>query len=330
MNSAWHISESDYPQSGTLEDKIRFFLGYAILAPSAHNTQPWRCKIKDNQLHVFRDSDHTLKVGDPTLRETTLGIGAFVETFIITATHFGYACEVFQEAFRTTDALQAIIALSPGEAEEPLFGAIPQRHTNRGMYADEPLQPSLLDQLAALTTSEIKITTLTDSAAKERVAALVKRGIKIALTMRPMKEELAELVSRESEGRDTGMMVEAMLEEPNGNGDGAQWVHESMDVQADSDHAYQRFAQAPALIIIGTDFDGPLAWLRAGRTLQRVLLLATKYGYTHDIAASPVEVPPLTPRLRQEIDPLYRPQVLVRIGKPLNPSFTKLSGRRTL
>ena len=33
----WAITEQDFPVAGSVEEQLRFLLGYAILAPSSHN-----------------------------------------------------------------------------------------------------------------------------------------------------------------------------------------------------------------------------------------------------------------------------------------------------
>jgi|HubBroStandDraft_6_1064221.scaffolds.fasta_scaffold910642_1 nitroreductase len=50
--AAWNIGRSDFPRNGTAAEKARFAVGYAILAPSSHNTQPWRFVIVDDELLV--------------------------------------------------------------------------------------------------------------------------------------------------------------------------------------------------------------------------------------------------------------------------------------
>ena len=37
----WAIAEAAFPREGTLEEQLRFLVGYAVLAPSNHNNQPW-------------------------------------------------------------------------------------------------------------------------------------------------------------------------------------------------------------------------------------------------------------------------------------------------
>jgi hypothetical protein len=41
----------------------------ATLAPSVHNTQPWRLVIKGGELNVFADRSRQLQVLDPTTRQ---------------------------------------------------------------------------------------------------------------------------------------------------------------------------------------------------------------------------------------------------------------------
>ncbi len=55
MGDAWKIKEENFPEMGEIEEKMRFLLNYAILAPSSHNTQPWKFSIKGNNIEVYAD-----------------------------------------------------------------------------------------------------------------------------------------------------------------------------------------------------------------------------------------------------------------------------------
>ena len=50
--AAWEVDPSGIPSSGAAIDKARFAVHYAILAPSSHNTQPWRFIINGDELLV--------------------------------------------------------------------------------------------------------------------------------------------------------------------------------------------------------------------------------------------------------------------------------------
>lgn len=53
--SVWETKESDFPKNGSIEERLKFILNYAVMAPSAHNTQPWKFKIQGNSIEIFVD-----------------------------------------------------------------------------------------------------------------------------------------------------------------------------------------------------------------------------------------------------------------------------------
>jgi hypothetical protein len=51
-----------------------------------------------------------------------------------------------------------------------------------------------------------------------------------------------------------------------------------------------RFERRPQLMVLSTDSDRPLDWLRAGQALQRTLLTATRYGVSASFLTQPLEL----------------------------------------
>jgi len=75
---AWQVSADDFPAEGSSEEKLWFVVRYAILAPSSHNTQPWRFRIHGNVVEVHADFTRALPVVDPENRELIMSCGAAV------------------------------------------------------------------------------------------------------------------------------------------------------------------------------------------------------------------------------------------------------------
>ena len=56
-NTAWSTNEHAFPGKGTMDEKLRFLLNYAILAPSLQNTQPWKFAVRGDEIRVLADTD---------------------------------------------------------------------------------------------------------------------------------------------------------------------------------------------------------------------------------------------------------------------------------
>src|SRR6266567_1447408 len=92
----WNVSADDFPVDGTSEEKLWSLVRYAILAPSTHNTQPWKFRIHGNVVELYADFTRALPVVDPEHRELIMscGCGAALLHLRIAIRCFGYACNM--------------------------------------------------------------------------------------------------------------------------------------------------------------------------------------------------------------------------------------------
>ena len=75
---------------------------------------------------------------------------------------------------------------------------------------------------------------------------------------------------------------------------------------------------SPLLVGLSTPMDNNEAWLAAGLALQRLLLVATKAGYSTSYLNQPIEVSELRTRLATELRTAGYPQLLLRVGRGSN------------
>jgi hypothetical protein len=170
---SWSISEQNFPTGGSNYDKLKFFLSYAILAPSSHNTQPWLFKIVDNSIELYADRTRALPVVDPEARELTISCGAALYHLIVTIKYFGfeYRLEVLpailanqdkhdevdggRDSSSGDDLLARVIVEGMSENrrtfsdEEKLFQAITKRRTNRFIFQNRDIPALLLSKIEA-------------------------------------------------------------------------------------------------------------------------------------------------------------------------------------
>lgn len=78
-DAAWRVDESELAANATPADKLRFALRYAVLAPSSHNTQPWRFIVDGETVTLNADRLRALPVADPCDRELIISLNQPIE-----------------------------------------------------------------------------------------------------------------------------------------------------------------------------------------------------------------------------------------------------------
>jgi len=129
---------------------------YAILAPSPHNLQPWMVQMQGkDSLNLFCDLTRRLPETDPPDRQTTIGLGAFLELLRQAAAEQGHRLEItpFPDGEPGDRLDERPIAhvrfVEDASAERDLlFGYALRRRTARLKF--DPGRPVPSDRLAAL------------------------------------------------------------------------------------------------------------------------------------------------------------------------------------
>ena len=129
---------------------------YAILAPSPHNLQPWMIRLEgEDSLTLFCDLDRRLPETDPPDRQTTIGLGAFLELLRQAAAEQGHRLEITKFPEGEPDArlderpIAHVRFVEDADVErDPLFGYALRRRTARAKF--DPGRPVPSDKLATL------------------------------------------------------------------------------------------------------------------------------------------------------------------------------------
>ena len=199
IEDPWKVSEQDFPQSGRAEEKLRFLLNYAVLAPSGHNTQPWLFRVRNDEVELHADRTRGLPVVDPDDRALVISCGAALFYLRLAMRYFGHADEV--QPFPETEDADLLARVRLGseqeatEEDQVLFGAIKKRHSNRQTFEDRPVPGRLLSALQAAAWEEgAWLHLVQDEDHKYMLADLIAEGDRIQLSDKRFRRELASWV----------------------------------------------------------------------------------------------------------------------------------------
>ncbi|MDB3929000.1 hypothetical protein N9413_07285 [Paracoccaceae bacterium] len=155
-----------WEKAGGYADLRKWALSYAILAPSAHNRQPWLIALAgDDTVILWRDRSRDLPQTDPFHRQLVISLGCFLEQMKIAAAekHIGVRFTLYPAG---EDGPVAVAVFEQGAATpDPLFAAILDRRTCHEPFTDQPLASATAEKLQNYATLVLD---------PQRVAALKK------------------------------------------------------------------------------------------------------------------------------------------------------------
>lgn len=295
----------------------------ASLAPSSHNTQPWRFAITEDGLELYADFSRALPVNDADKRELHISCGCALYNLRLAAASRAIALQVKLLPNPDQPGLLASVTLQPaGSVEESsLAPYIARRHTYRDAFSPQQLAGSVLQQLVdAVTAEHAGLHFLTGDTAKSELVALIKQADRSLWANAAWRAELAYWMRNKQHG--DGLAL------PGGLVGISRLVVRQLNLGAVVAAASAKLCQASQHIaLLTTTADTALDWLHAGQALQRMLLTACQHGLQASYLNQPIQVAALRPALQ----PLFgagTPQILLRLGYPLSPP--KTSGRRSI
>lgn len=325
MAGAWDAVDAIWARpfaagAGDEAETLRELVRCAILAPNAHNTQPWRFALGPGTIRILPDYARSMPHGDPGDRELMISLGCALENLCVAARRAGYApcVEYFPAAEHDVCALVRLESGADG-AGDPLFDAIADRHTNRGAYDGRPIPAADLAELQGLCLEPgVRIRYLMTAADKEAIIRILNRGFAWQKRNRAFQRELHSWMrfSRAKTIRHLDGLCARAIGKPLVPDPLAHVIVHAMTLSGyEAREMAQRVRGSSGLIAVLTERNDRRAWLDAGRSLQRTLLCMTQLGlrtaHLNQNWQWPVTTEPLARYLG--LDGEY-PQVVLRIG----------------
>ena len=318
----WKVKEAEFPHHGTVEEKLKFILNYAILAPSSHNTQPWLFKIDSEEIYLYADRNRGLSITDTEGRELVISCGTALFNLRIALHHFGYKGEIITFPNPENSELLACIKLGYRIKESTdnnlLFNAISKRHTNRQNYQWWDAPQSLLRWLQSDAELEgVWLHIVKNNNIRHQMAELIVRAEHQLMADPNYRQELANWIRPANNSNHDG--IPGYAQGINEHFDFATplfaTVLRTFDLGNDlAERSRKLVEKSPAILVLGTQNDTQSDWLKVGQALERILLRSQAVGLSCSFLNQPVQVPQLRSELSKVLSQSGFPQLILRLG----------------
>lgn len=263
-------------------DPMERLVWFARLAPSTHNTQPWRFVLARDTVDVFADLSRWLPNADRNRRELYVSLGCALESLLVAADYEGLGASTQLFPVRGDDSYVARVTLQAGGAKRDdaaggLLHFARRRHTShRDFDPARRLSEDGLRSLREAVDGEAVALHMMDGNGDTPVAALVGRAEGVLLADRAYREELGTWIG-------AGALGTRWLLSKLGQLAVTRLPVQHRVVQAEAGW----LASAPHVGLLSTPDDSRASQVRAGQAYLRIALMCE----SRDMRTQPMSAP---------------------------------------
>ncbi|NNE69729.1 MAG: nitroreductase, partial [Rhodothermales bacterium] len=180
----WTTRQEDFWLLDDPEARSRFVVNYAVLAPSAQNTQPWMFAADRREIDLFADRRRGLAVSDPDDRQLTISCGSALFFLTLAMRRFGRlpVVHTFPD-LSNPDHLARVrwgVSKQPTPEVERLFEAITHPSVQVPMVSQKAPEERLISEiLADLHSPGISVTRVLDKSERAVMSELTAEAKQI-------------------------------------------------------------------------------------------------------------------------------------------------------
>jgi hypothetical protein len=273
VHDVWTIGVHEFPESEPIHAQIRFLLRYAILAPSARNSQPWRFAVAGNAVRVFAEPERGQEVADPDAREVYIGVGCALENLLTAAERFGLAHDTVYFPDASDRRLVAAVTFARGGAVSSVragtsLDALLERHNDNRPYGSMPMPDAVRQALLGCRLdSDPRLDVTDDWRFRLWVDELTTEADRLDFANPAFRRELASSIGHHR------------LAAPRGLSHLGRFAIARLDLGEPVARQDQKLVESAGLLgVISARQDNHLEHVRTGQLFERVWLRATTLG----------------------------------------------------
>ncbi|MDA1190710.1 MAG: hypothetical protein O3A46_03385 [Candidatus Poribacteria bacterium] len=336
-------------QSLPPDERLTHLCALAHLAPSSHNSQPWRFRLSVGRVDVYLDRRYVLPASDTRGKEAVVSIGCAVEHLMLAADFYGISPRLELVPTEGEDVLPikdgddsarfvrlatARVELSDNEAAtdagaarlKPLIEAMLTRKIVRAEYdATGTVSPELVSALGGIAHGGMTRVRAYSGSDRQTLSEMQSQADGFVINSRAFSEELGEWILPNDSASGLGMPgvgfglqdADAVRIHRGLKGEVALFPEDGLKFSLAGKLGIE---SSPLVAVVTTKEESVEGWLQAGRTLAHALLLVEQHGYHAAIHAGIVEVALLNRMFAATYDVKEPLAALFRVGRAKNPA----------
>ncbi len=270
----WDIDQSNFPRNDGINKQFEFLLRFVILAPSTHNTQPWKFVIKNGGVEIRPDDSRWMHNVDKNKRGLYISLGCALENLVVAAKYYGFSTDIEYKKYNGGIKIRVGLHNSGNPSfSKSVFNAITERHTSRDLRR-QPIKESHKTVLTNLNAEFDAELLLFERHKTQFLQDLHQTAEKSLMKDDNYRAELAKWVRVGTLG-DSRLLsfikrLNLLYINP-----GKKWAR---------DHSLQ-IKNSPLVGLIATDEDKDISKVESGRLFERLALASTPLGIcTHPMS----------------------------------------------
>lgn len=329
---AWEIEPLPEVNNLSKVELMKHLVGWAILAPNAHNIQPWKFILNPakNTIGICLDQRGILHSSDKDGRQALISLGCGMANLLLASNYCGLTSELCLPDKNET------LKLEPGMIAEIVFKdwqpkvcgeflnsmkAMKNRRVNRSKYDPQKEVPEEFEKTMSETAKTFGATLflIRDMLTKIAISEIQFNADQHVIFTKKFREELRDVILPNDTDRHVGIpgntlglsddMTLKVIEELKRETAG--------DPDVLSGNAYvgrEGIKSSPLVCVIAGKNDTPHWWLKAGITFGTMAVAAEVAGLNIAVHAAIIEVKILRASLKLRLLASETPLVLFRLG----------------
>lgn len=317
----WAIDFNEFFKKTTDAERMDFFLSFALLAPSGHNSQPWRFKIKDNTADIFWEKERLVMASDEEGRQSFVALGCLITNFSEAVKAYGYACTItYSDNLSITNTLPLVKLSFTKEADNiqpniAILKSMTDRHSDRNKYSQKELPDQLLKFISQVSSESLLVSIVSDTPKKEILASYMVDAQIDVMDKPSFRNELSHFIKNTLSSSKYGMTCNTLGLPLLVSFFASKLIAKiNMSKITKKQDFSLLYKFTPYFLFISSKEDTPLAWIKSGELLEKIWLESTKYLVSCHPLAAIIQHNLYRQKLSEELKTNFHPNVFIRIG----------------